>query len=356
MYSKRLRDCLVEDSSTIKEVMVALGRSAVEIALVVNEEGKLVGTCTDGDLRRGLLAGSTLECPISPHIQRKCVSVGPEAGRAEVLDLMRARQIQQVPILSADGNVLGLHLMRELIGAVERPNWAVLMAGGRGTRLRPLTEAVPKPLIPVAGRPILERLVLHLVGYGIRQIFISINYLGDMVQEFLGDGSKYGCAIEYLCEDLPLGTGGSLTLLPELPEHALIVMNGDLVTSLNIADMLDFHTKGEYVASLGIREYCHSVPFGVVEIQNGNLQLISEKPTYSWMVNTGCYVLNPELIVRMPKRKECTIVSLLEDALARGERIGAYSITQDWIDVGRISDLARALGSRSPSDVLEYSV
>jgi dTDP-glucose pyrophosphorylase len=347
---------LVEDSATIREAMVALDRGALEIALVVDKRGKLLGTCTDGDVRRALLAGFGFESPIDAHIERKFISVGPEIGRAQVLDLMRARQIQQIPVLSADGTLLGLHLMRELIGSVERQNWAVLMAGGKGTRLGPLTENLPKPMIPVAGRPILERLVLHLVGYGIRRIFISINYLGGMVEAFFGHGSKYGCTIEYLREDRPLGTGGSLALLPELPEHPLIVMNGDLVTGLNIADMLTFHTKGEYVASVGIREYCHTVPFGVVEAQDGRLRLIAEKPTYSWMVNTGCYVLNPDLIACMPKGTGCTILALVEDALTRGGRIGAYSVTQDWIDVGRISDLARALGNRPSAEIFEYSL
>jgi dTDP-glucose pyrophosphorylase len=356
MCSQRLKDCLVADSATIREAMVVLDRGAREIALVVDEQGKLLGTCTDGDVRRALLRGFGFESPIGPHIERKFVSVGPEFGRAQVLDLMQARQIQQIPVLSTDGTLLGLHLMRELIGSVERPNWAVLMAGGKGTRLRPFTEDLPKPMIPVAGRPILERLVLHLVGYGIRRIFLSINYLGEMVEAFFGDGSGYGCTIEYLREDRPLGTGGGLTLLPELAEHPLIVMNGDLVTDLNIADMLTFHTKGDYVASVGIREYCHTVPFGVVETRDSRLHFVSEKPTYSWMVNTGCYVLNPDFIACIPKGTGCTIVGLIEDALTRGERIGAYSVTQHWIDVGRISDLARALGSHPSAEIFEYSL
>lgn len=356
MILKRVRDSLVDDTATIREAMVALDRGGLEIALVVDKSAKLLGTCTDGDVRRALLAGFGFQSPIVPHIERKFVSVGPEFGRAQVIDLMRARGIKQVPVLSIDGTLIGLHLMHELIGCVERPNWAVLMAGGKGTRLRPLTENLPKPMIPVAGRPILERLVLHLVGYGVRRIFLSINYLGEMVETFFGDGSRYGCTIEYLHEDRPLGTGGSLALLPEVPEHPLIVMNGDLVTGLNVEDMLTFHTNGEYVASVGIREYCHTVPFGVIEPEDGRLRLISEKPTYSWMVNTGCYVLNANFVARLPKGAECTIVSLIEHALKRGERIGAYRVTQDWLDVGHISDLARALGSSPSAEMLEHSL
>jgi dTDP-glucose pyrophosphorylase len=355
MYAHRLTDCLVEESATIREAMLVLDRGS-QIAFVVDKQLMLLGTCTDGDVRRALLAGFGFDSPVIPHIERKFVSVGPESGRAHVLDLMKARHIQQIPILSSDGALLGLHLLRELIGSVERPNWAVLMAGGKGTRLQPLTNGLPKPMIQVAGRPILERLVLHLVGYGIRRIFLSINYLGEMVEAYFGDGSQYGCSIEYLREGRPLGTGGSLALLPEVPEHPLIVMNGDLVTGLNVDELLAFHIKAGNVVTLGIREYCHTIPFGVVETKDDRIRHISEKPTYSWKVNTGCYVLDPSLISRVPKNTECTILTLIENALNRGESIGAYTVTQDWIDIGRIPDLSRALGSSTSAEMLERSL
>jgi dTDP-glucose pyrophosphorylase len=353
MHVRQLSDCLVEESATIREAMLVLDRGS-QIAFVVNKQQKLLGTCTDGDVRRALLTGFGFDSPVISHIERNFVSVGPESGRADVLDLMKARHIQQIPVLSSDGALLGLHLLRELIGSVERPNWAVLMAGGKGTRLQPLTNGLPKPMIPVAGRPILERLVLHLVGYGIRRIFLSINYLGEMVEAFFGDGSQYGCTIEYLREDQPLGTGGSLALLAEIPEYPLIVMNGDLVTGLNVDELLAFHIKTGYVATVGIREYCNTVPFGVVETRDDRIRHISEKPTYSWMVNTGCYVLDPSLISRVPKNTECTILTLIESALNRGEAVGAYIVTQDWIDIGRIPDLSRALGNSTSTEILEH--
>ena len=349
MHDPRLTDCLVEECATIRDAMLVLDRGP-QIAFVVDKQGRLLGTCTDGDVRRALLAGFGFDSPVIPHIERKFVSVGPNFDRAHVLDLMKARHIQQVPVLSAEGALLGLHLLRELIGSVQRANWAVLMAGGKGTRLQPLTSGLPKPMIQVAGRPILERLVLHLVGYGIRRIFLSINYLGEMVESYFADGSQYGCSIEYLREDRPLGTGGSLSLLPEIPEHPLVVMNGDLVTGINVDELLAYHAKEEYAATIGIREYCHTVPFGAAETQNGRLSRITEKPTYSWMVNTGCYVLEPCLVSRVPKNTDCTILTLIENALTRGESVGAYTVTQDWIDVGRIPDLARALGRRPNSE------
>jgi dTDP-glucose pyrophosphorylase len=342
---QRLKDCLVDESATIREAMTAINRGAVEIALVTNREGVVIGTCTDGDIRRALLSGLGLESPVASQIQRNFVWVSAETGRAEVLDLMYALQIHQIPVLDSERRAVGLHLIRELIGAVERPNWAVLMAGGKGTRLRPLTDSLPKPMIPVAGRPILERLVLHLVGYGIRRIFLSVNYLSSVVEEFFGDGRKYGCEIEYLREDRPLGTVGGLSLLPQPAEHPVVVMNGDLVTGVNVADMLAFHVGGRYLATVGVREYLHTVPFGTVETDGGRIRLISEKPTYSWLINAGTYVVNPEFVARVPKGSEYPITSLLEEALTRQEPVGAYRMREDWIDVGRISDLAHALGS-----------
>src|SRR3989304_1487910 len=205
-----IKEISIKQSATIREAMEAIQRGACWIALVVDNNSKLLGLITDGDIRRALLSGATLNDPLEPYMQRKFTAVPPTTGRSEVLDLMRARSLNQIPIVDQTGKLVGLHLMREIIGAVRRPNWAVIMAGGRGERLRPLTDSIPKPMIKVAGRPILERIVLHLVGYGIRRIFISVNYLSQVIEDHFGDGTRFGCTIEYLRETQPLGTGGSL--------------------------------------------------------------------------------------------------------------------------------------------------
>ena len=345
MRNERLNQCIADESVSIRETMVTIDRGAVEIAFISNREGKIIGTCTDGDIRRALLAGAELSSPVKPFIQRNFVAVGECVGRAEVLDLMQARHIQQIPVLDSERRLIGLHLMRELIGTVERPNWAVLMAGGKGMRLRPLTEHLPKPMIPVAGRPILERLVLHLISYGMRRIFISVNYKSHLVEEFFGDGSKYGCSIAYLREQEPLGTGGALALLTERPQHPFVVMNGDLVTGINVAEMLNFHERGRFNATVAVREYFHTVPFGTIEVDGEDIRKIAEKPTQSWLVNAGTYVLHPEFINRVPNGRDCPITTLLDDAIRRKERIGAYRVLEDWTDVGRVSDLARATGA-----------
>jgi NDP-sugar pyrophosphorylase family protein len=275
-------------------------------------------------------------------MQRDFTTVGLQSGRAEVLDLIRARAIRQVPIVDSAGRPIGLHLLQELIGAKVRPNWGVIMAGGKGTRLRPLTEAVPKPMLKVAGRPILERLILHMVGYGIRRIFLSINYLGHIIEQYFGDGARFGCQIEYLREERPLGTAGSLSLLPEAPTEPILVMNGDLVTQTNLGDMLDYHLLGPQVATMGVRRYVHTIPFGCVELEGERVISLVEKPQVERMVNTGIYVLDPKVVARIPRQQECTVPGLLDDCLARNERVYAYELRDDWIDVGQFHQLHQA--------------
>ena len=324
--------------------MEAIQRGACWIALVVDKDKRLLGLITDGDVRRAILAGASLDDPVGPHMQTNFTAVAPAMGRSEVLDLMRARTFNQIPIVDEAGKLVGLHLLREIIGAVERPNWAVIMAGGRGEQLRPLTDNVPKPMIKVAGRPILERIVLHLVGFGIRRIFLSINYLSELIEQHFGDGSRFGCRIEYLRESRPLGTGGALSLLSEKPEDPLLVLNGDLLTEFDVGSMIAFHSGGRYAATMGVHDYVQSVPFGVLDIAEGRVLGIREKPTMTYPTNAGIYVLNPALLERVPRDTMYTIPALVEDCLARGESVGAFPIEDDWLDVGHPQELQRARG------------
>jgi dTDP-glucose pyrophosphorylase/predicted transcriptional regulator len=341
---KPITDYLVTPKDTILQVMACLEHNAHGIALVVDAQGLLTGTVTDGDIRRALLKGAGMESVIEDHMGRRFTTVSADTGRAEVLDLMRARCIEQVPIVDATGKLLGLHVMREIVGSVQRPNWAVIMAGGRGERLRPLTDTIPKPMIRVAGRPILERIVLHLVGYGIHQIYLSVNYLGDVIRAHFGDGSAFGCSIRYLQEDKPLHTGGALSLLPEKPDRPLLVMNGDLVTQADIGALLQYHESGGYRMTVGCDEYTHTVPFGCLQIEGGLIHGIEEKPVLSRHINAGIYVLSPEILERVPQNQAFPITALIEQALALGDPVGAYRLSGDWIDVGRHDELRQAQG------------
>jgi len=339
----------VGDGATIRAAMQAIEAGAVEIALVVDGGGRLTGTVSDGDVRRALLGGAGLDDPVAPHAGRAPVAVGPDAGRAQVLDLMRARSLAQIPVVDAEGRLLGLHVIRRLLGAVERDNWAVIMAGGRGTRLAPLTDSLPKPMVSVAGRPLLERLVLHLVGHGVRRIVLAVNYLGEMIEAHFGDGAEFGCAVSYLREDpgQPLGTGGALGLMAAAglePRAPLLVMNGDLLTQFRVDELLAAHTAGGAVATVAAGEYVHEVPFGVVEAEGDRLVGLREKPVHAWTTNAGIYVLEPRLLERIPAGAAFPLPALLQDCVRRGERVGVWRLADDWQDVGRPADLARARG------------
>jgi dTDP-glucose pyrophosphorylase len=333
--------CIVPVGGTIRDAMRALDAGARQIALAVDGDGRLAGVATDGNVRRALLNDATPDDPLEPILTRSFVAVGPTEGRAEVLDLMRARSIGSIPVVDGAGRPIGLHRLNEFLDPAPRPNSAVVMAGGQGTRLRPLTTVVPKPMIRVAGRPILERIVLHLASHGISHVYLAINYLGSVIEEHFGDGSRFGARIEYLREDQPLGTAGALGLLPR-PEHAILVMNGDLVTQADLGGLLDTHASGGYVATIGVRKYLHTVPFGTVERDGPNVVALEEKPTLVREANTGMYALSPELVARVAANERLDMPDLVNGALERGEPVGAFEIEDDWIDVGQREQLDRA--------------
>lgn len=345
MAFKPITQFCLPPSASVRDALALIDSVAEGICLVVDANSILLGTVTDGDIRRALLKGHGLDDCIEPHYKRTFVSVKMGADRAEVLDLMQARQLRHIPIVDDSSFIKGIHLLHEVIGSVPKPNWAVIMAGGKGTRLGELTKSIPKPMLKVAGRPIIERLVLHLVGCGIRRIFISTNYLASVIEEHFQDGSKFGCRIEYLREsaDLPLGTGGSLSLLPEPVEHPVFVCNGDLVTQIDVASMLHFHQEGHYLATIGVRTYTHEIPFGCLEMEDARVIGLVEKPTISQQINAGIYVISPEMIQRVPKTF-FPITDLFENALVQGDLVGAFEIADDWIDVGQREQLKQARG------------
>ena len=340
----RFADCLVPIGGSIRDALAALDRGARNIALAVEPDGPLAGVVTDGDIRRALLAGAALGDPVEPMVTRAYLAVRPGEGRAAALELMRARRVSAIPVVDDLGVPVGLHLLQEFLDRASRPNWAVVMAGGQGLRLRPLTETVPKPMLRVAGRPILERIVLHLVGSGITRVFISVNYLGHVIEEHFGDGTSFGCRIEYLREDEPLGTAGALGLLPEPPTDALVLLNGDLVTSADLGAMLAFHAAGGYEATIGVRRYMHTVPFGCVERDGDRVTALEEKPTLEREVNTGIYTLEPSAVARVRPGTMTSMPLLIADILDAGQPVGAFEVEDDWVDVGQREQLAHARG------------
>jgi dTDP-glucose pyrophosphorylase/CBS domain-containing protein len=336
---------IVPIGATLLEALRAIDAGAESIAFVADESGRIVGSLSDGDVRRALLAGAALEDRSLPATMRRDFAfVTPEVGRAEVLDLMRARDVGQLPILDAQGRLCGLHSVGQMISRAERPNCAVILAGGRGTRLYPITETIPKPMVAVAGRPILERLILHLMSHGIRRIYLSVNYLAHMIEEHFGNGSRFGCTIEYLREPQPLGTGGPLSLLDPCPSEPVLVLNGDLVTQCDLGRMIDVHAAGGFVATIGLRPYEVDIPFGVAAVEEGRLIALHEKPVERRLINAGLYVLSPEAVRMVPDGRSYPITELFGRCLAEGRHVGAHVIEDEWLDVGRPEELRKANG------------
>jgi dTDP-glucose pyrophosphorylase len=323
--------------------MQAVEQAGHEVALVVSED-KLVGLLTGGDCRRALLHGMGFDAPVQRAMQTEFTWVPPSMGRAEVLDLMKARRFKQVPVLSSDGKLLGLHLLDDLLGTTERKNAALILCGGLGTRLRPITESIPKPMIPVAGRPILERLVLHLVGFGFRDLYLAVHYLGNMIEDHFGDGSRFGCRIHYIREEKPLGTGGAIGLLPDHVNAPFLVINGDLVTQFDAGQLLDCHQASGNRITIGASSYVHEVPFGVLATDNQRVLSIQEKPKLSFSISAGIYVIEPSIRDRIQPPEFTPITAIIEQCLAAGEPVGYFPIDQEWVDVGRHDELKRARG------------
>ncbi len=222
------------------------------------------------------------------------------------------------------------------------PYRAVIMAGGKGVRLRPLTKFCPKPMVKVAGKPIMERIILRLIKCNIKQFYISINYLGKMIEDYFGNGERFGCEIKYIKEKKYLHTGGSLSLIKEKIESPLVVINGDLVTRIDFDHLLNFHKKGKFVATMCVKHYNSEIPFGVIKERKNKMISIEEKPSNTYLINTGIYVLNPEVLKMIPKNQVFPLTKLFEKLLAKKRNIGVYQMKESWIDIGRFDELKKA--------------
>ena len=341
--NQELSPYTVHKDATVREAMAAVDVGSTGVVMILGSNDRLEGLMTDGDLRRMLLAGAEMHSPITEAINRNFTSVSPSTPRADVLDLMHARTIEQIPVVDDDGRLVGIHSLGSIAMKNTLPNWAVIMAGGKGTRLGELTQNIPKPMLKIAGRPILERIILHLVGSGIRKIFLGVNYLSQVIEDHFGDGEDFGCEIHYIREETPLGTGGALSLLTEKPEHPLIVMNGDLVTDFHVRRMLKYHENGDYLATIGLNHYSHRVPFGCVNLNEGAITAIKEKPLLSELVNCGIYTISPELLDRI-QPEFFPITDLFDQCLKNNEPVGGYVIEEDWVDIGLPEELKNAQG------------
>lgn len=336
------RELLVSPQMPILHTLEIIDKSARQIALVADENDRLLGTVTDGDIRRGLLKGRALQDPISLIMNSFPTVASPYETRENILALMKIKKIHQIPIVDEDGKIVHVEVLNELLRPIKKDNWVVLMAGGLGTRLHPLTHDCPKPLLPVGNKPLLETILQSFIDQGFHRFYISVKYKAEMIQEHFGDGSNWGISIQYLQEKESLGTAGALSLLPEKPSEPFFVMNGDLLTKVNFEQLLDFHKTYQAQATMCVREYDHQIPYGVVRLDKYRLTSIEEKPTQRFFVNAGIYVLSPDAVEKIPHNQYFDMPSLFDHLVKNQQQTIAFPIREYWLDIGRMADFERA--------------
>lgn len=345
MAMEQWRKCLLPITATMQDAIRSLDESGLQIAMVVRHDNVLVGTITDGDIRRGLLRGAELSSALETVLHADPLVVPPQLGKDTVLRLMQANKIHQLPVVDHDRRVVGLHLWDDIQAPTARENVMVIMAGGKGVRLRPHTENCPKPMLPIGGKPMLEHIIERARADGIERFVIAIHYLGHLIEEHFGDGARWDVTVEYLREERPLGTGGALSLLAPPSSTSLLVSNGDVLTDLRYGDILDFHQRHQAVATMAVRSHEWHHPFGVVKTDGMDIVGFEEKPTYRSHVNAGIYVIEPRALKALHVGQYCDMPTLFERLQIASERTIAYPMHEPWLDVGRPADLELARSS-----------
>lgn len=332
----------VKPGDTVRTALGVIDRGAKQIALVVDDDGRLVGTLTDGDVRRSLLAGRSLETAVRDSMNPRPHTLQESDTPERAMATLRALELRHLPRVAADGKLLGLTTLEELALPRELPNAVVLMAGGMGQRLFPLTREVPKPLLPIGNRPILEIIVDQLARQGFRRFFISVNYKAEMIEGYFGDGSRLGVRVEYLRENTRLGTAGALGLLPAGEHQPLLVMNGDLLTRLDFKQLVDFHEARGAMATMALTRHDITCPYGVVHTKGDAIVGMEEKPTQSFVINGGIYVLRPDALAALKPGEALDMPDLFRRLMESGKPCMGYTIQDYWMDIGRMDDLERA--------------
>lgn len=329
-------------NATIESVVRSLNETGLQIALIVSADMTLVGTVTDGDIRRGLLRGLDLGSPIDTIVYAQPLVVTPELSRDMVLHLMQANRIRQLPIVDESRRVVGLHTWDALLRPGSRDNLMVIMAGGKGTRLRPHTENCPKPLLPVGGKPMLEHIIERARENGFTRFVLAIHYLGHMIEEAFGDGGRLGVTIDYLREETALGTAGALSLLNPLPDAPFLVTNGDVLTDIRYDELLEFHLRHGAAGTMAVRLHEWEHPFGVVRTEGVDITGFEEKPVSRSHINAGIYALDAAALQELIVGEPCDMPTLFTRLRERRGRTIVYPMHEPWLDVGRDDDLKRA--------------
>lgn len=343
-----LKQFSVTCETTIRATLDCININAKGLALVLDEDERLLGTITDGDVRRAVLAGTSLESPLRKLLDERALTPYPQPITAPVgtsipdlLHVMNERGVRHIPLLDPDGRVVDVALIQDLMKECEVPLRAVVMAGGFGSRLMPLTNEVPKPMLPVGDTPLLELIVKQLQQSGIHRVNLATHYKPEVIREHFGDGQDFGLAIEYVNEDQPLGTAGALSLMKEKGEP-LLVINGDILTEVDFRAMLAYHREHKAEITVAVREYDFQVPYGVIQCEGSTVTGVQEKPVYSFFVNAGIYLLEPSVLEHIPGGRRSDMTDLIKYLVEQGRRVVSFPVVEYWLDIGRHADYEQA--------------
>jgi dTDP-glucose pyrophosphorylase len=351
MRTLDLQSLCISVGHSIRAAMRCIDQGACGIVLVVDDERHLLGAITDGDIRRAILAAIDLETPVSELLAHKIdsqyskypkpVTAQVGTGRDELLAIMREHELRHIPILDDDGRVADLALLDDLVPLEALPLHAMIMAGGLGTRLRPLTEDLPKSMLPVGDRPLMEHIVQQLRDVGIRRVNVATHYKPEKIMEHFGDGRAFGVELNYVNEDRPLGTGGALGLM-DAPNEPLLVINGDILTQVDFRAMLAFHQEYRAEMTVAVRRFEMQVPYGVIECDGSRVRRLSEKPQMGFLVNAGIYLVEPTVFQLMPNGQHFNMTDLIQWLLDAERTIVSFPIREYWLDIGQHVDYLQA--------------
>ena len=339
---KSIENLTLYKNSSIKNALNIINKGRMQIALVINESNKLIGTITDGDIRRGLLEGFNLDNSIeniffkNPTVAKVCDT------KEQILKIALSNKVHRIPIIDENNNIIGIEEIEELIKPKKKTNKVILMVGGLGTRLRPLTEKTPKPMLKVGNKPILQTIVEKFVEYGYTNIIMCVNYKSHIIQNYFGDGNKFGAEIDYILEEERMGTAGALSLLKEKPTEAFFVMNGDLLTNVNFEHLHDYHISNSSMGTMCVREYDFQVPYGVVNMRDGKIESIEEKPIHKFFVSAGIYMLSPNILDYIPKNEFFDMPTLFEKLIQEKKNAISFPLREYWLDIGKMEEYHKA--------------
>lgn len=337
----KIDEIKINQNASIKQALKVIDKGAIKVAVVLSDDGLLLGMLSDGDIRRALLKGMSLDDSITGIINKDPVVANINDTKERILELANEKKLHQIPIIS-NGKLIGIQDIREFLAPKNKPNKVILMVGGLGARLRPLTNDMPKPMLDVGNKPILHTIVENFAKYGYTDIIMCVNYKSEIIKEYFGNGDKFGVKIEYVLENQRMGTAGALSLLQKRPKDDFFVMNGDLLTNVNFEYLHEYHKDSNALASICIRKYDMQVPYGVVNVRANKVTSIEEKPMQSFFVSAGIYMFSPIVLDFIPKGVFYDMPTLFSELLKQGFAVYPFFIREYWLDIGRIDEYRRA--------------